>query len=692
MRALYTDRHGHETSPCMTQFTNYWFSTAADMFRLIFIVLLAAEIYKDADGSILRKIQDIEGRAIDLPFQHLLRCNSPVEVCHLPLDDNGLAFENAGACWSPGCQRLSFCPRQSDFTVSDEYTERLTFNGDGDGLSSHRLSNISKADAGIYQMCYKTGYPETAMLIVQEQPTRPYITTPPAPILYTEYTLTCVTRSQSLPVNHGLPMTYFWVKNGETVNPDKGIKLTGPNLTITNLSMMYDGKVFRCSVMEEGGRGTAESRVSPIFIEYGPMKFQSTVSEDDNKLVTLTCSADCRPNCTLTFTKNNVTLKSTSYVNYITHVVDSRLTVVGDSFTCIASNIHDSVSKVHKFYNNQVIPDITRLTANRRETDRMHIKAKQTLDLMCIVIGRPEPTITWYINKEEDSRSRTMLKKSTFEPAYIANADFNVHNYKSSYNVPSVEAQHHGRYCCSAHNALPNSIREACVTVVVESLPTVVAAPDDVYSEVGNAVTVTFSVLSHEALSVDCRRGNNTCNVNITVYNNTFDTNLYQITLDTMLENDDDFGTYILHLQNGEGSSELTLHIVEGAKSDASHGRPSVVPIVSGVIAMIVVLGCVAMVTILYRRGRPKPGQLEARNHNIYKTIIGLVTPKRDKTGTESVLERSESDKEGQGSEGNAEQDEDGLESVEKRAALRRKGQERRMGEYLMDGTGCSEA
>ncbi|XP_067677006.1 neural cell adhesion molecule 2-like [Haliotis asinina] len=664
------------------------------MFRLITIILLAAEIYKDADGSQPRTFQGKEGRDIILPFQHFLRCNSPVELCHLPLDDNGLAFENASACWSPRCQRLSFCPRQSTFSVSEEYTGRLTYNGDGESLSSYKLSNISKADAGIYQMCYERDDPETAMLIVQEQPTRPYITTPPAPILYTEYTLTCVTMSRSLPVNHGLQMTYSWVKDGLPVNPDQGIKLTGPNLTITNLSMMYDGRVFRCSVMEEEGFWTGESRVSPIFIEYGPMKFQSTVSEDDMKHVTLTCSADCRPKCTLTFTKNNRTLKSTSDVDHITHVVDSRLTVVGDSFTCNASNIHDSVTKVHTFYNNQVIPNIRRLTANERETDRMVIKANQTLDLMCIVIGRPEPTITWYFSREGDSRSRTMLKKSTFEPAYIANADFNVHNYKSSYNVPSVEAQHHGRYCCRAHNALPNSNRETCVTVVVESLPKVVTAPDDVYSEVGKAITVTFSVLSYKALSVDCRRKNNTCNVNITIINNnnTFDTILYQITLDTILERRDDFGTYILRLQNEEGSSEVTLHIVKGGKTDASRGPPSVVPVVSGVVVAIVGLGCVAMVTILCRRGRPKPGHLEVGNLNIYKTIRDVISPKRDKIGTESVLERSGSDEEGLRREGIADQDEDGLESVEKRAAHKKKRQERRMGEYLMDGTGSSEA
>ncbi len=62
-------------------------------------------------------------------------------------------------------------------------------------------------------------------------------------------------------------MTYSWVKNGETVIPDQEIKLTGPNLTITNLSMIYDEKVFRCRVIEEGGTWTGESRVSPIFIE-----------------------------------------------------------------------------------------------------------------------------------------------------------------------------------------------------------------------------------------------------------------------------------------------------------------------------------------------------------------------------------------------------------------------------------------
>ncbi|XP_048249959.1 uncharacterized protein LOC124115214 [Haliotis rufescens] len=664
------------------------------MFRLIYMLLLAVDIYPVADASGLRQIQGREGRDITLPFQHLLRCNNPVELCRLPLDDNGLAYENASACWSPGCQRLSFCARRSSFNVSREYEERLSYNGDGGHLSSYTLSNLSKADAGIYQMCYKAADPETAMLIIQETPTKPRIATPSAPILYTEYTITCVTKSRSLPGNHGLPMTYHWVKNGETVHPDQYIKQTGPNLTITNLSMMYDGKVFRCSVKEEGGSWTGESRVSPIFVEYGPREFRSSVSEGDNKLVTLTCSADCQPKCTLTFTKNNVTVESATDVDVITQVVDTRRTVVGDRFICITSNIHGSISKIHTFYNNQVIPDIKRLTANERETDRMNIKANQTLDMTCIVIGRPEPTITWYFNMEGDDQSRTLLKKSTFDPAYIANADFNVHNYKSSYNVPNAEAQHHGRYCCSVHNALPNSNREACVSVLVKSVPKVVAAPNDVYTGVGKAVTVTFSVLSYEALSVNCSRKNTTCNVNITVYNNnTFETNLHQITLDTAVESDDDFGTYILHLQNEEGPSEVTLRFVKEASFNASRGRQSVAPIVSVIIVAIVVLGCVAMVTILYRRGRPKPGHLEGEiKLNIFKTVIDVVTSKRDKTGTESVLKSSESDSEGQGNVGNDGQDQHGIESALRRSAKQRKCPERRHGEYLVDGTDCSEA
>lgn len=83
------------------------------------------------------------------------------------------------------------------------------------------------------------------------------------------------------------------------------------------------------------------------------MEFRSSVSEGDNKLVTLTCSADCRPKCTLTFTKNNVTVESATDVDVITRVVDTRRTVVGDRFTCITSNIHGSISKIHTFYNNQ---------------------------------------------------------------------------------------------------------------------------------------------------------------------------------------------------------------------------------------------------------------------------------------------------------------------------------------------------
>ncbi|XP_046562701.1 hemicentin-2-like [Haliotis rubra] len=99
-------------------------------------------------------------------------------------------------------------------------------------------------------------------------------------------------------------MTYIWRRNSEKIQGEEDVHVAGPNLTMRHISKKGGGN-YSCQAVEEGLESDW-SHGHDLDVQYGPEQIlfngtTSTVTAAAGAPLTVRCSADCNPACTVTW-------------------------------------------------------------------------------------------------------------------------------------------------------------------------------------------------------------------------------------------------------------------------------------------------------------------------------------------------------------------------------------------------------
>ncbi|XP_060083486.1 hemicentin-2-like [Ylistrum balloti] len=175
--------------------------------------------------------------------------------------------------------------------------------------------------------------------------------------------------------------TFVWTR------PDNTNFTVSPVLSLKQLETSEHG-TYKCTARNIAGESTSTVSVS---VHYGPgdsISFepqQDTVDVAENHTITdVTCSADCRPLCTYTWSKSG-----TNYPNPLSLSMATRTNA--GQYTCTASN---TVSQGTKTWNLFVRfpPRIIDVVYSRGDVDMREHESKS---LICTVESYPPSTIQW---------------------------------------------------------------------------------------------------------------------------------------------------------------------------------------------------------------------------------------------------------------------------------------------------------
>ncbi|XP_071115801.1 cell adhesion molecule 1-like [Haliotis cracherodii] len=236
------------------------------------------------------------------------------------------------------------------------YSTRIRYTGE-DSLSQtgqlrFTIYNVTVQDAGTY---YCQGTNEQIIpgcrqiIVVSQKPTTPTITGPPSAVSGENVTLTCSSSFRSLPPDHRpLTMTYTWRRNRTLLASGDGSHTGGDVLTITNISRENQGDIYTCQALEEGLESdwshghSLEVHCGPDQIQFNGASGRLKAKEGDP--LTVRCSADCHPACTVTWwdtSRQRVITGQREAVLYIPAVDRS----VSGQYICHVNNTHWNTSR-----------------------------------------------------------------------------------------------------------------------------------------------------------------------------------------------------------------------------------------------------------------------------------------------------------------------------------------------------------
>ncbi|XP_067658517.1 carcinoembryonic antigen-related cell adhesion molecule 5-like [Haliotis asinina] len=246
------------------------------------------------------------------------------------------------------------------------YRTRIRYTGEDSpsqtGQLRFNIYNVTVQDAGTYYCQGSIGQKVTGcrqVLVVVQKPSTPTITGPASPVSGENVTLTCSFSSRSLTTDHPLlAMTYIWRRDRTLLESgDESPTLlesgdesptSGDDLTITHVSRENQGDIYSCKAVEEGLVSDWSSR-HVLNVLYGPdqIHFNGTRSKlevEEGKPVTVRCSADCNPACTVTWWDTSRQVVITGHREAVLSIpaVDGS---VSGQYTCHVNNSHGSSSR-----------------------------------------------------------------------------------------------------------------------------------------------------------------------------------------------------------------------------------------------------------------------------------------------------------------------------------------------------------
>ncbi|XP_067666049.1 cell adhesion molecule 4-like [Haliotis asinina] len=233
---------------------------------------------------------------------------------------------------------------------------RIRYTGEDSPSQTGQLRftiyNVTVQDAGTYYCQGSNGQEVTGcrqVLVVVQKPTTPTITGPASPVSGENVTLTCSSSSRVLPQDHHpLTMTYIWMRDRPLLESGDESPTGGDDLIITHVSRENQGDTYRCQAVEEGLESDW-SHGHVLDVLYGPDQIQFHGTRDklgveEGKPVTVRCSADCNPACTVTWwdTSRQMVITGQREAVLSTPAIDVS---VSGQYTCHVNNSHGSASR-----------------------------------------------------------------------------------------------------------------------------------------------------------------------------------------------------------------------------------------------------------------------------------------------------------------------------------------------------------
>ncbi|XP_067655782.1 carcinoembryonic antigen-related cell adhesion molecule 6-like [Haliotis asinina] len=236
------------------------------------------------------------------------------------------------------------------------YRTGIRYTGEDSPLQTGQLRftiyNVSVHDAGTYYCQGNNGQEVTGcrhVLVVAQKPATPTITGPASPVSGENVTLTCSSSSRSLPPDHPpLTMTYIWRRVRTLPESGDEFPIGGDDLTITHVSRENQGDTYSCLAVEEG-LVSDWSHGHVLDVLYGPDQIQFDDTRDkleveEGKAVTVKCSVDCNPACTVTWWDTFRMMVITGEREAVLYIPAVDVSVSGQ-YTCHVNNIHGSASR-----------------------------------------------------------------------------------------------------------------------------------------------------------------------------------------------------------------------------------------------------------------------------------------------------------------------------------------------------------
>ncbi|XP_067659527.1 carcinoembryonic antigen-related cell adhesion molecule 1-like [Haliotis asinina] len=217
--------------------------------------------------------------------------------------------------------------------------------------------SVDVQDAGVYSLTTHNSdvSPGTQLLFVLRKPSEPNIITTAADTVSGDpVNLTCSTTSRSLPTDQSLyPYTlttsYTWRRNNRSVDSsvDNRVHVDGQFLTIDYVTKEDKG-VYSCQSGEEGLLSDW-SQGYTLNVLYGPDQIQFDGTRDkleveEGKPITVRCSADCNPACTVTWWDTSRQVVITGHRKAVLSIPAVYVSVSGQ-YTCHVNNSHGSASR-----------------------------------------------------------------------------------------------------------------------------------------------------------------------------------------------------------------------------------------------------------------------------------------------------------------------------------------------------------
>ncbi|XP_058470669.1 MAM domain-containing glycosylphosphatidylinositol anchor protein 2 [Solea solea] len=292
------------------------------------------------------------------------------------------------------------------------------------------------------------------------------------------------------------PPTLSWMKHGEEELPQRGVS-SGGTLTVPAVTT-DDGGIYICEAFNNVGN-PAKKSVSVLVRGLRKGRFWITPDpyhNDDNiqigREVKISCQVEATPPEELQFSwlKNGRPLRSSERM-VITHtdadvspgttnldIIDLKFTDFG-TYTCVASLRSGGSPDISIDVNISSTTVPPELSVPR---GRSHLITQEgdTVDLQCLVSGKPKPIILWSRVEEGGATAATMAE-----------------SYDGVLRINNVSRDMSGAYRChtSQYNGFNVKPRQALITLVVQYPPVVEPVSMEIRQALGRAFSLTCRLL-----------------------------------------------------------------------------------------------------------------------------------------------------------------------------------------------------